>query len=322
MRVDFEAYVVDVRFDRNGQAVFACADGTVRFESGATAQAHPDAAVLCAAPHPSGQGVVTGGDDGRLVWSLPDETRELADAHGRWIDSVDASAESGLVAYAAGKSLHVLDVKDPGFSRRFEHERSAAGIAFDARGRRLACATYGGAALWFARIADQKPLMLKWPGAHVGVIWSPDGRFLISAMQENALHGWRLSDAKDMRMGGYPAKIKSMTFLAKGSLMATSGAGGAVVWPFRGSNGPMGEQAAEIAPDEGSTVVRVAAAPDRTLLAGGTSDGRVWTAELSSSGVRTLKSEPGPAITALAMSSKGDRVAWGDEDGGAGVFAL
>jgi WD40 repeat protein len=321
VRAEFGAYVVDARFERSG-AVFACADGTVRFEAGTTIEAHPDAAALCAALHPSGDGLITGGDDGRLVWTSAQGATELAQVQGRWIDAVDSSGASGLIAFSAGKSLHVLDVKDAGFSRRFEHPRSVAGIALDAKGRRIACATYGGAALWFARIAEQKPHVLAWPGAHVGVIWSPDGRFLISAMQENALHGWRLSDAKDMRMGGYPAKIKSMVFLAKGALMATSGAGGAVVWPFRGSNGPMGEQAAEIAPDEGSTVVRAAAAPDRTLLSGGTSDGRIWVADLAGSGVRALKAEKGPAITALSMSARGDRLAWGDGDGGAGVFAL
>jgi len=30
----------------------------------------------------------------------------------------------------------------------------------------------------------------------------PDGRFLITAMQEPTLHGWRLADRKDMRMQG------------------------------------------------------------------------------------------------------------------------
>ena len=34
--------------------------------------------------------------------------------------------------------------------------------------------------------------------------------------------------------------------------MATSGAAGAVIWPMRGANGPMGEQAAEIGHREGS----------------------------------------------------------------------
>jgi len=34
-----------------------------------------------------------------------------------------------------------------------------------------------------------------------------------------------------------------------------------------------------------------------------------------------LKAEKGPPITALAITPDGKRVAWGDEDGGAGVLA-
>lgn len=315
MTLAFDAYVTAALFD-SGAAVFALGDGAVRWEDGASVQAH-DGAVLCAAAHPSGEGVLTGGDDGRLVWSRRSGPQELAKAPGRWIDAVAASADSGLIAYAAGREARVLDIADPAFARVFTHEKSVADLAFDPRGRRLAAATYGGAALWYARIADQKPVLLKWAGSHVGLAFSPDGKFLISAMQENALHGWRLSDAKDMRMGGYPAKIKSLVFLEGGQWLATAGANGAVLWPFGGSNGPMGKQATEIGFDEGTLVARVAG--EGSVLAAGLDDGRVWVADLKTQKTATVKAEKGPPITALALS--GGRLAWGDEDGGAGVAA-
>jgi hypothetical protein len=74
-------------------------------------------------------------------------------------------------------------------------------------------------------------------------------------MQENALHGWRLSDAKDMRMGGYPAKPRSFAFLSKGALFATGGSHGAVIWPLRPQR-PMGKEAAEIGYDESALVTQ------------------------------------------------------------------
>ena len=317
----FDAFVTAVAFQKDGAAVFALGDGSVRFEDGGVVEAH-EGAVLCAALHPSGDGLVTGGDDGRLVWSRRSGATELASVQGRWIDAVAASSASGLIAFAAGRELHVRDAADAGFSRVFAHERSVADVAFDAKGRRIAAATYGGAALWYARIADQKPAFLKWAGSHVGVGFSPDGRFLFSAMQENALHGWRLSDAKDMRMGGYPAKPRSLTFLGKGALMATAGSRGAVVWPLAGPSGPMGKEAAEVGYDESALVTRVAGAPDRTALAAGLDDGRVWLADLRATGVGTVKAEKGPPISALAISTRGDRVAWGDEEGGAGVASV
>lgn len=317
----FDAHVTAALFDRDGRAAFALGDGAVRFEDGAQALVH-DGAVLCAVAHPSGQGVITGGDDGQLVWSRPDEAVKLAGAQGRWIDAVAASAVSGLIAFAAGREVTVLDAADPPFRRRFAHERSVAALAFEAKGRRLACATYGGAALWFARIEGQKPTFLKWPGSHTAVAWSPDGRFLVTAMQENQLHGWRVADGKDMRMGGYPAKIRDMAFLDGGRLLATSGAHGAVVWPFAGANGPMGREAAEVGHEETTTVVRVAATPGRDRLAAATADGRVWVADVRSTAHRWLKAERGAPISALAMTADGGRLAWGDEDGGAAVVAL
>jgi WD40 repeat protein len=317
----FDAYVTAALFDAKGKAAFALGDGTVRFEGGESVGAH-DGAVLCACLHPSGEGVITGGDDGRLVWSRPGGAETLAELKGRWIDAVAASAESGLVAFAAGRDLHVRDVKDAAFERVFTHERSVADVAFDPKGRRIAAATYGGAALWYARITPQKPIFLKWAGSHVAVAWSPDGKFLMSAMQENQLHGWRVADEKNMRMGGYPAKVRSLVFLSKGQLMATSGANGAVVWPFAGSTGPMGKQAAEVGFDEGALVVRVAATPGSGRLTAGLDDGRVWVTETTAARLEPIKAEKGSPITALAMTADGRRLAWGDEDGGAGVAEL
>jgi WD40 repeat protein len=323
MRFSFDAYVTEALWD-SGRAAFALGDGQVRWEGGAVAAAH-DGAILCAALHPSGVGIVTGGDDGRLIWSraAPGEApvaEILAEIPGRWIDALAVSPVSGLIAFATGRDVYVRDASAPAFERRFTHEKSVAGLAFDAKGRRLAAATYGGAALWYARIAEQKPVMMRWAGSHVGVAFSPDGKFLISAMQEGALHGWRLEGAADMRMGGYPSKIHSLTFVEKGLWLATSGANGVVLWPFSGANGPMGKQAAEIGFDQSALVARVAGESEGTGVAAGLSDGRVWAADLSTQKTTQIKTDPGPPITALAIDN--GRVAWGDEAGGAGVEGI
>ena len=318
MNYSFDAYVTAALFDRAGRAAFALGDGTVRFEGGETTPAH-DGAALSACLPPRGEGILTGGDDGRVALSTPAGAQEIAKVPGRWIEAIAASAESGLVAFAAGRELHVRDTADPAFARVFTHEKSVADVAFDPKGRRLAVATYGGVWLWYARIADQKPATLKWAGSHVTVCWSPDGKFLISAMQENQLHGWRVADEKNMRMGGYPSKVKSLAFLSKGALLATSGANGAVCWPFAGATGPMGKQAAEIGYDDSALTTRIATAPDKTWLAAGLDDGRVWAANVTGERLVPLKAEKGSAITALAMSPDAKRVAWGDEDGNAGV---
>ena len=321
MITTYDAQITAALFDRTG-AIFALGDGSVRFEGGEFSAAH-DGAILCAVVHPSGDGVVTGGDDGRLIWHRRGDAGVLAtSARGQWIDAVDASAESGLIAFSAGKTLTVLDAKDAGFRRDFQHERTVSGVAFESRGRRIATSTYGGAALWFARIAEQKPTFLKWAGSHTAVTFSPDGAFVVTAMQDAQLHGWRIKDQKNMRMGGYPSKVRAISFLSNGQLLATSGAQGAVLWPFVGSNGPMGREATEIGFDEGSQIALVASQPKHGLLAAGLSDGRVWLADPAGQGLNFLKADKGAPITALAMSADAARVAWADEDGNAGVSTL
>jgi WD40 repeat protein len=316
MRQSLGAFVTEVVFD-GGKAAFALGDGRVVWEDGDETTAH-DGAVLSATAHPSGEGVLTGGDDGLLVWSRPGRSETVAEAPGAWIDALAASTASGLFAFAAGRSVVVRDVADARFERRFPHEKTVAGLAFDARGRRIAAATYGGVALWWARIGDQKPVVMRWAGSHVAAVFSPDGRFVISSMQENALHGWRLSDSRDMRMGGYPSKVRSLAFVDGGNFLATAGANGVVLWPFSGNDGPMGKQATEIGFDDSALVTRVTG--KGTALAAGLDDGRVWVCDLKTQALTPLKSEKGAGITALA--AHGGRVAWGDEAGEVGIASV
>jgi WD40 repeat protein len=318
MRAELDAFVTAAVFDGDGRAAFALGDGTVHFEDGARQVAH-DGAVLCAAWSAAAGGLLTGGDDGRVALTTAAETRTIAELKGRWIDCLDAAPGGSLFAFAAGRELHVRDAADPAFTRTFQHERSVAGIAFETKGRRIAAATYNGAVLWYSRIAEQKPVRLNWAGSHIGCRFSPDGRFLVSAMQENALHAWRLSDAKDMRMGGYPAKVKSLAFFDDGKYLATAGAPGAVVWPFSGANGPMGKAAMEIGVDERSLVTCVAAAEDGPFLAAGLASGRVWVGDMNAEKLEELQPPGGAPISAIAVSASAARIAWGDEAGRVGV---
>ena len=319
----FDAYVVAALFDALDDPIVALADGRIVFpDSEKIHDAHPNAGILCAVVHPTGLGIITGGDDGRVVWTSKDGGPiELAAHKGAWIDAITAAPEGQVIAYAAAKKAYVRDLLKK-TETVFTHDHSVAGLCFDPTGRKLYCATYNGVVVWFARIAQQKPAKLFWAGSHTGIAAAPSGDFVITAMQENALHGWRTKDSKDMRMGGYPSKIKSLQFFAKGKLLATSGANGAVVWPFLRGTGPMGEEASEINPLEGTMVSVVAGAVEETLLSAGTEDGRVWLAELQSTHVEWIKREKGAAITALAMSGEANRILFGDEDGVVYIFEV
>jgi hypothetical protein len=76
----------------------------------------------------------------------------------------------------------------------------------------------------------------------------------------------------------------------------------------------------EIGFDETAITARVAAEPAGVTLAAGLTDGRVWVADVKSGRRAEVRTEPGPPITALALGA--GRIAWGDEDGGAGAEDL
>ena len=147
-----------------------------------------------------GARVVTGGDDGKVVATGAKGEPEtlVTDAKRRWIDHVAITDDS--VAWSSAKQV---SVRSPKGERSIEVSSSAGGLAFAPKGFRLAIAHYNGATLWFPNAPNAKPEKLEWKGSHLDVTFSPDGRFLVTAMQEPTLHGWRVVDGKHMRMSGY-----------------------------------------------------------------------------------------------------------------------
>ena len=125
--------------------------------------------------------------------------------------------------------------------------------------------------LWFPNMAA-KPEFLEWAGSHLGVVFSPDNKFLVTTMHEPALHGWRLADNRHMRMSGYPGRVRSMSWSAGGKSLATSGADTVIMWPFASKDGPMGKEPAMLAPLQARVTV-VACHPKQDILACGYSDG-------------------------------------------------
>ena len=262
--------------------------------------------------------VITSGDDGKVVaTNARGETRTLAaDAKHRWIDHL-ALGPDGAVAWSAGKTAFV-QAKE---LREFEAPSTVGGLAFLPKGFRLAVAHYNGATLWFPNAPQATPEKLEWKGSHLGVAVSPDGRFLVTTMQEPMLHGWRLVDGKHMRMSGYAARVTSLAWTAGGHWLATSGSTQLILWPFQTKDGPMGKQPRLLAPSEQRVQV-VACHPRQEIVATGFSDGMVLLIRVDD-GAEILAKRPGAApVTALAWSADGMLLAFGTEAGEAGVIDL
>lgn len=277
----------------------------------------PASAILASAC--DGRRLIVGGDEGRVASvTASGEVAILAtDAKRRWIHHV-AVAGDGSVAWAAGKQVFVG--RGEGEPRALDLPSGAGGIAFMPKGLRLAIAHYNGASLWFPN-AQAAPEALPWKGSHVGVTVSPDGRFVVTAMQEPTLHGWRLADRKDMRMSGYSAKVRSMSWSAGGKWLATSGSEQLILWPFQGKDGPMGKAPRMLAPYR-SRLACVACHPRNDVVAVGYEDGLVLLVRIED-GAEVVGRRPGDGlVTALAWDAGGSKLAFGTEDGEAGVIEL
>ena len=298
---------------------FALADGTIhRLDLGhKTARANDG--LLCATLDLTGTRLISGGEDGKVFSTGPDgATAPIAEAGRKWITSI-ASGPQGAIAYATGR---VAFVRLPdGKVKEFQHPRSVEGIAFAPKGLRIGVARYNGATLHFPA-ADGKPTELEWAGAHTGITFSPDGNFLVTTMQENSLHGWKLSDGKHMRMSGYPSKVKSLSWSARGKWLASSGAPAAIVWPFQGKDGPMGKAPLELGTRGNTMVTCVACHPGDDIAAIGYEDGMVLAARFAD-GKEVLLRRPGKgAITAMMWDIAERRIVFGSAAGDCGVIDI
>ena len=311
------AFVVETAF-LGDTATFALGDGTVRRLEGAELVATPvhAGAILSTAVAADGR-LLTGGDDGLVARvDAKGKVERLAERPKKWIDHV-ASGPGDAVAFAVGRQAWVLA---GGKERLFDHARSVGGLAFAPKGLRLAVARYDGVTLWWAG-TDSAPVSLAWKGAHLATVFSPDGRYVVTAMQENALHGWRLEDGKDMRMTGYPAKPKSLSWSAKGRFLASSGANAAILWPFHFKDGPMGKPPLQLGARE-VVVTRVACHPKEELVAVGYRDGMILAVRFADAEEALLRRPGDGPVSALSWDKVGGRLAFGCEDGAAGVVSL
>ncbi|MFT3726528.1 MAG: WD40 repeat domain-containing protein [Terricaulis sp.] len=299
-----------------GEALFALSDGAVfatpREGETRRIEAH-GGTILSAALHPDRARLVTGGDDGKLLAVSPAGDVTPIATLRKWIDHVVTHSALNLIVAGAGKEAIVF--RDGKELHRFAHPSTVGGLALDAKGRRLAASHYGGVTLRYVLTADDKGSALNWAGSHLAVTISPEADYVITGMQENALHGWRLPDKLDLRMDGYPTKTRSFSWDKRGRWLATSGADSAIVWPFVGKNGPQGKAPMQLIPREEFVVSAVAFHPNDETLAIGYSDGAVWLARFADQAVIELDERGEGPVSALAWSDDGKHIACGDEAG-------
>ncbi len=335
-----DAFITACMFSRDsGRVAFATGDGMLHVAANGAAlgRSRPwdgawdrikvhEGSVLSLAQDVGAQDFLTGGDDNRLCRVLGGEAdaasagrvRELARGR-RWVEHVASvlDGKTGLIASAHGKQVELRDEQGR-LLRDFVHDSTVAGLAFDAKGKRIAVAHYGGVSLRFVNARTEAPRLLVWKGSHIAIAMHPGGEAVVTAMQENELHGWRLADGHNMRMSGYPQKTQSLSFSRNGRWLATSGADVIVLWPFFGG-GPMGKAPTELAGVPGAVCTRVAFHPQHEMVAAGFADGTVLMSDVATKRVLPIcgaaVATEDATISALAFSPDGTMLAFGSGSG-------
>lgn len=331
-RWTFDAPVLSLAINRNGDWVAAAmADGSARLFDAQDAAAEPkalhlhDGISLCLRPDADAHAFLSGGDDGKtvIIDPVPGTATVIADRKNAWIDHVAGAGDGKHRAFSAGKKLTVLD--DAG-QEKFTVilPSSAGGLAFSPNGKRLAVSHYNGVSLYWMNAKDATPAQLEWKGSHLDVIWTPDGKALLTSLQENALHGWQLSDNKEMRMQGYAAKVRSMAFSARGKYLVTSGAEQIICWPFSGG-GPWGKPPLTLGGTDNRLVTQVAPHPKDEMVAAGYNDGMVVLAPLDGRMeimIAPPVSAANAAVTGLVWNRDGDALYAATESGTVMLFTI
>ncbi len=295
-------------------------DGCVSFDGQNFMTVTSDTILSCCASAGTA-GVLCGTDKGRVIRLQPDGSVDfLADfGSNKWVEHVAQSPVSQALVAAIGKQILVIHEKAE-LCVAIAHPSAITGVAFDPKGKRLAASHYGGVTLsWVSGSGTGTPLL--WKGSHTALTWSPDGTHVVTAMQECALHGWRIKDKADMRMAGYPSKTRSMAWTHKSRWLATSGAQAVVCWPFFHKDGPMGKAPLEL-PGHGPIITRVAVMTEGDYIAAGFEDGSVTLFRLEDQSELKIDTENGSPVSGLAFSNDGNVLGFVRENGSGGILPI
>lgn len=265
---------------------------------------------------PSGIAFITAGEDGRIMRIATDgAVQQLAHVEKARFEQIAIHTGAGLIAVSSKKSVYVFDEQGRMRGEFSAHPSTVQGICFDPKGKRIAVSHYGGISLWWVNgDVVQTPQRVNWKGSHLSIAWCPNGKYLLTAMQENTLHGWRIPEFADFQMSGYAMKPRSFGWSHDNRWLATSGSPGIVCWDC-GGKGPMGKPATVLAPECQDITTRVACHPSLDLVAAGTIAGDVFLARFQDERIVRLKTHSASEVTILRWSDNGQTLLGGAEDG-------
>jgi len=322
------AAVVGAYFSRRPTAVLVLGDEALLFVA---ANGDPQrvvvhgGAILAAAS--DGERIVTGGDDGKVVATKARYGRTATIAADSPSIAGSITWPSHRMVRSAGQPGKDAFVQPPQGRARASSKRrpTVGGLAFAPK-RPAACdpRITMGVTLWFpqcgrghTRAAGVEGLP---PRRHPS---APTDANLVTAMQEP--NAPRLAPGRRQAhcaCPGYSAKVaRRWAWTAGGKGLATSGAPQLIVWPFHGKDGPDGKKKPHM--PGGPPSIRSAlwlAIRKKDVIAAGYDNGLVLLVRTTDGAEVLARPAPdGSPVSALAWNAKGTAIAFGTEEGEAGI---
>ncbi len=271
-------------------------------------------------PHSS---LATGGQDGAVkFWdTIAGQHTATAELGNAWVEHlawrpVTTSAtlpsasdfhpspltlHPSLLAASAGRDLTFLN-PDASIRHRFKSApKTLSALAWHPQGGALAAAYFGGVCLWDADDFHAQKEFAYANGIHA-LVWSPDGRWLVSGNQDPSVHLWLPEEDQEFHMSGYEGKVKELSFDRSGRWLATGGGRDACIWDCLGA-GPEGREPAMLPHD--AKVCAVAFQKKFGLLATASQDGALmlWSPDRKR-----------PLRATIKMPAAATKIAWSPDD--------
>ena len=210
-------------------------------------------------------------------------------------------ATSRLLAVAAGRGLTFLRGDGSVAHTCPAASKTVSALAWQPQGGCIAAAAFGGVRLWDG---DDFILQKELPYANgiLALVWSPDGRWLVSGNQDPSVHLWLPEKNDELQMSGYESKVPVLAFDRTSRWLATGGGHDASVWDCAGT-GPEGREPQMLPHD--AKVVAVAFQNAHGLLATASADGVVmlWSPERAQ-----------PLRATIRLPAAATKIAWAPDD--------
>lgn len=210
------------------------------------------------------------------------------------------SAQPTLFA-AAGRQLTALRA-DASVAHVFKPApKTISALAAHPQGGALAVGYFGGVTLWDSDDFLAQKEFTYGNGINA-LVWSPDGKWLVSGNQDPSVHLWIPEQDVELHMSGYETKVKHLSFDHTSRWLATSGGRDACIWDCSGA-GPEGREPAMLPHD--APVCAVAFQHTHGLLATASSDGvvMIWSPERKQ-----------PLRATVKMPAAATKFAWSPDD--------